>query len=176
MSEATIVVAEGGRPMSFTYADLMHYHGFGFPGGVAHAFQVMQLALPLLSPDTPPERREIDIRTAFRGPGGRDAFEMVTRAVTDGRFVVDPALERLERGETLARYVFVLTYRDRVVRLQIRDGHVRDEFIALGRKPDRTADEEARLTVLKQEMADRLLSLPAGDVYEPCGDDNQRDR
>ncbi len=170
MTETILTVAEDGKPLRFTYAELMHYHGFGFPGGVAHAFKVMQLALPLLSPDAPPERREIDIRTAFRGPGARDGFEMVTRALTEGRYIVDAALERPERGETLARYVFVLTYRGTTIRLQIRDGHVRDEFIALGRKPDRSREEDARLTYLKQEMAERLLALPAGDVYEVCGE------
>jgi hypothetical protein len=71
------------------------------------------------------ERREIEICTAFRGPGGRDAFEMVTRAMTDGRYVVDPARERPERGDTLARYVFVLSYRGRTVRLQIRGAGAR---------------------------------------------------
>jgi len=166
MTEPVLTVAENGRPLQFTYADLMHYHGFGFPGGVAHGFKVMELALPALGTDGPPERRDISVRTAFRGPGGRDAFEMVTRSLTDGRFEVDPALERADRGETLARYVFELSYRGRTVRLTIRDGHVRDEFIALGRKSDRTAEEEARLTYLKKEMADRLLALPAHDVYE----------
>lgn len=170
MTDTVLTVAEGGKPLQFSYADLMHYHGFGFPGGVAHAFKIMQLALPLLSPNEPPERREIEIRTAFRGPGGRDAFEMVTRGLTEGRFIVDSALERPERGDTLARYVFELTYRGRTVQLQIRDGLVRDEFIALGRKADRTAEEEHRLSFLKQEMADRLLALPAGEVYEVRGD------
>ncbi|MFN7152009.1 MAG: hypothetical protein ACK4V6_21330 [Microthrixaceae bacterium] len=52
------------------------------------------------------------------------------------------------------------------LRLQIREGLVRDEFIALGRKPDRTTDEDVRLTALKQEMAARLMSTPATEVYD----------
>ena len=39
---------------------------------------MMQRALPLLSPDAPVERREVTIRTPFKGAGARDAFEMVT--------------------------------------------------------------------------------------------------
>ena len=159
-------VREGGQDLRYSVADLLAYHGFGFPGGVAHGFKVLERALPLLAAGEPPERREIAIRTAFRGPGARDAFEMVTRSLTDGRYVVDAALERPERGETLARYVFELSYRGTVVRLQIRDGHVRDEFIALGRKPDRTAEEDAHLVYLKQEMAERLLALPATEIYD----------
>ncbi|MBP2559370.1 hypothetical protein J2857_002139 [Neorhizobium galegae] len=162
----TIDVLEDGKPLSYTYADLMHFHGFGFPGGVAHAFKVMQRAMPLLSPDGPPERREIVIRTAFRGPGGRDAFEMVTRGLTEGRYTVDQGLEKPERGNILERYVFELSYRGKTVTLQLKEGHVRDEFITVSRKPDRTPAEEERLVWLKQEMADRLLALPADAVYE----------
>lgn len=161
-----INVREAGQDLAYSYAELMHYHGFGFPGGVAHAFKVMERALPLLGDGVAPERREISIRTAFRGPGARDAFEMVTRGLTEGRYAVDAALEMPERGETLARYVFELSYRGKTVRLQIRDGLVRDEFIALGRKTDRTPEEDTRLTDLKQEMADRLLSTPASGVYD----------
>lgn len=161
-----LTVLENGAPLTYSYADLMLYHGFGYPGGVAHAFKVMQRALPLLDGGNPPERREIGIRTAFRGPGARDAFEMVTRGLTENRYIVDPTLERPERGETLARYVFVLSYRGNTLRLEIRDGIVRNEFIALGRKPDRTPDEEARLTVLQTDMATRLLATPADAAYD----------
>jgi hypothetical protein len=124
---------------------------------VAHAFKVMERALPLLSPDSPPERREIQIETSFTGPGARDGFELVTRAVTGLGYIVDPGLARPERGPTLERYVFILRYRGAAVTLVIRDGYVTDEFIALARKEGRSPEEEIRLGVLKQEMADRLL-------------------
>lgn len=163
---ASLEVVENGTPIEFTVDDVMKYHGPGFPGGVAHAVKVLERALPVLSPDAPAERREITVSTAHRGPGVRDTFEAVTRAVTEGRFTVDPELERRDRGQTLERYVFALTYRGRTVRLEIRDGFVTDEFITLGRKAERTDDEEARLTVLKQEMADRLLAAPADEVYD----------
>ncbi|MCR6636670.1 hypothetical protein [Devosia sp.] len=166
MSQTTLTVLEAGKPLSYTYAELMHYHGFGFPGGVAHAFKVMERALPLLANGEVPERREIAIRTPFKGPGARDAFEMVTRSLTEGRYMVNPELAQPERGETLKGYVFILSYRGTDVRLRIRDGIVRDEFIALGRKPDRTAEEDHRLEWLKQDMADRLLSLPADEIYD----------
>jgi hypothetical protein len=162
-----IVVHEEGRPLTYTVEDLNRYHGFGFPGGVAHSFKVMQRALPLLSLDAPPERREITIRTPFKGPGARDAFEMVTRATTEGRYTVDDSLLALERGEILKGYVFVLGYRDRQVKLVIREGIVREEFILLGRKLERTPEEDQHLARLKQDMAERLLRLPADEVYDP---------
>jgi hypothetical protein len=159
-------VLDEGQVLTYTFADLMKYHGPRFPGGVAHAFKVLQRALPLLTPGGRPERREIVVQTAFNGPGARDAFELVTRAVTGGRYTVDPALERRERGRTLERYVFRLGYRQRTVTLLLREGLVREEFIDLSRKQGRTAQDDRRLTVLKQEMAERLLATPATEVYD----------
>jgi hypothetical protein len=96
----TLDVVDRGAVLRFTVEDLMRYHGPHAPGGVAHGFQAMRRAWPLLSPDDPPERRRIRVDTAFPGPGARDAVELVTRAVTGDRYRVDPALERPERGAT----------------------------------------------------------------------------
>ncbi|MEX2586869.1 MAG: hypothetical protein WD602_02600 [Actinomycetota bacterium] len=161
-----IEVADKGRIAAFSFEEMLKYHGPDYPGGVAHSFKVMQRAVPLLDPAGPAERRAIHIRTAFSGPGGRDGFELVTRAVSEGRFEVDPALERPERGRTLERYVFEFTYGPRKLTLTIREGFVVDEFIELARRQDRTEAEEAHLTLLKQQMTDRLLASPAPDVYE----------
>ena len=74
-----IAVRELGRTIAYSFEDLLKYHGPGSPGGVAHAFKVMERAFGLLSPDEPPQRREIAVRTSFGGPGARDGFEAVTR-------------------------------------------------------------------------------------------------
>jgi hypothetical protein len=163
---STIEVAERGRRIAFSYEDMMRYHGPGSPGGVAHAFKVLERALPLLDPDRPCERREVVIDTAFGGPGARDAFELVTRAVTGDRFRVDPALARPERGRTLERFVFRLGYRERGVTLVLRDGFVTDEFIDLARTAERTPAQEQRLDKLKLEMAAAVLARPAMEVYD----------
>lgn len=162
----TIEVAESGTVLRFSYDDLLRYHGPGNPGGVAHAFKVLERALPLLAAGEPPERREIDIQTAFRGPGGRDGFELVTRAVTDQRYTVYHDLARPERGPTLERYVFRLGYRGETVTMVLRDGYVTQEFIALSRQETRSPEEERHLALLKQQMADRLLAPPAVEVYD----------
>jgi hypothetical protein len=166
---ATLMVVDQGRLLRFGVEDLMRYHGPLAPGGVAHGYTAMARAFTLLSPDTPPERRDIHLRTAFPGPGARDAVELVTRAVTENRYVVDPALSRPDRGRTLERYVFRFSYREHTVTLILRDdGFVTDEFITLSRTDPRTAEQESHLTVLKQEMTDRLLAVPTDQVYQPA--------
>jgi hypothetical protein len=162
-----LVVLDYGARLAFTFDDLMRYHGPGSPGGVAHAFKVLERALPLLS-DGPPERREIAVETAFGGPGARDAFELVLRAVTGGRYTVDPALALPERGWTRERFVFRLRYRGREAVLAVREGFVTEEFLELARTESPSPEQAARLAVLKREMAERVLASPADAVYEPA--------
>lgn len=159
-------VHEDGQPIEFSYEAILDYHGRSAPAGVAHALKVMQRAFPLLDPSGPLERREIVIATAFAGPGARDAFEAVTRAVTGDRYTVEPRLEAPERGPTMANFVFHLSYRGTTVRLQLRAGHVSEEFIDLARADDLSAAQADRLHELKLEMSRRLRSLDAAEVYE----------
>ena len=162
----TLDVLDQGRLLAFSFDDLLKYHGPGSPGGVVQGFKVMERGLALLDPDGPCERREIHIRTAFGGPGARDAFEMVTRAVTGDRYVVDRSLARAERGFAAERFVFELTYRDRSVTLLVRDGIVPDEFIRLARTEGKTDEQQARFAQLKLEMVERVMPMPADEVYD----------
>lgn len=163
---ATIDVLDNGRLLAFSLEDMLKYHGPGSPGGVAQAFKVLQRGMPLLASNGPPERREIQIRTAFGGPGARDAIELVTRAVTGDRYVVDASLARPERGRTMERFVFELTYRDRSATLVVREGIVPDEFIDLARTDPRTDEQEARFAQMKLDMVKHVMSLPAEEVYD----------
>lgn len=160
-----ITVLDNGHPLTFTFDSINTYHGGGFPGGVAHALKAMQAAFPLLS-STPLERREVSIVTAFSGPGGRDALEMVTRALTDGRLTVDKSLGgRDVISDPPGPYVFRFTYRGRTAESVVKPGHVRPDFVMLGAKKDKTPEEVVRHEELKAEMAHRLLPQPAGDIY-----------
>ncbi len=161
-----IEVSELGRTIAYSFEDLLKYHGPGSPGGVAQAFKVMERAFAVLAPDGPPIRRDITVRTSFGGPGARDGFEAVTRAVSEDRFTRDPALARPELGRERERFVFVVGYRDRSVTLVLRDGYVPPEFIDLARKEERSVAEKARLDELKAEMARSVMAADAADVYD----------
>ena len=157
-------LTERGRTIAFSFGDVLKYHGGGSPGGAAIAFKALERALPLLGAGHPPERREIVIDTPFGGPGARDAFECVTRAVSDDRYHIDPALERPELGRARERFVFRLTYRHNTTTLTIKDGFVTDEFVDLARTDPRDAAQEERMDALKLELAERVLS--SDEVFE----------
>ena len=120
-----IAVRELGRTIAYSFEDLLKYHGPGSPGGVAHAFKVMERAFGLLSPDEPPQR---------------------------------PRARALRLRRELRRRVGHAAVR--------RDGFVPPEFLDLARKDGRSEQEDARLDVLKSEMAERVMGADAADVYD----------
>ena len=162
----TICVEERGRIIEFTFDDLLRYAGPHSPAGVANAFKVLQRAFALLSPDEPPPRRSVVVRTAFRGPGARDGVEAVTRAVSDGRYAVDASVARTDLGRLRETFVFEVRIGDRSVTLALRDGFVTEEFIDLAQTDGRTSAEESRLDDLKAQLAQRIMTTEAPDVYE----------
>lgn len=162
-----IKVCDGDDVIALSFEDLLKYHGRSSIGGVAHGFKAMERGLPLLCAGQPPDRYGIDVQTAFDGPGARDAFEMVTRAVTGGRYRVAPEIPPADVPHApQGQYFFRLRYRGTTVDLALRDGHIRDEFTQLVRKGAETHAEQRRLAWLKKDMADRLLALPAERVYD----------
>jgi hypothetical protein len=165
MTEA-LTVKERGRTITFTFDDMMRYHGVDSPAGVATAFKVMQRAFATLSPDQPPERRSVSVRTAFRGPGARDGFEAVTRAVSEDRYTVDRSLVRADLGRLREDFVFEVGIADRTATLLLRDGFVTAEFIDLARAENRSDEQEQRLDELKARLAQRVMSAPATDVFD----------
>ncbi len=164
--DETILVQELGQLLEFSYTDMLCYAGPFSRAGVASALKVLQRAFAALSPNHPPQRRSIVIRAAFDEPGIRDGFEAVTRAVTDGRYSVDPRLLRPDRGRILQGFVFQATVNGRTATLLMRHGFMTDEFFELTAKPDRTQADELHLDELNIRLARQILAASAEDVYE----------
>jgi hypothetical protein len=164
---ATLTVLDDDETIGFSFDDIVKYHGRSSIGGAAHAFKAMERAFPLLSSDQPPDRRRIVVESGFPGGGARDAFEMVTRAVTEDRFRVDPHLAGDQVPEAPGgRFFFRLHYGATVVDLALRDGLVPDRFVEVACKESPSAAEAEHARRLKEEMAARLLSLPPEEVYD----------
>ncbi len=162
----SIEVQEQGAVVAFSFQEMLRYSGPGSPGGVALGLRMMERAFALLEPDAVVERREVVVHTAFRGPGARDACELVTRGLTEGRYVVDPALERPERGHALRTFAFRVSYRNRTTSLLLREGFVTDEFVRLAQSADLTSEEQEHFVNMKQALADQLMASNGLDVFD----------
>lgn len=163
----TLVVHDHGEAISISFDDVVKYHGRSSIGGAAHAFKAMERAFPLLSPGEPPERYDLTVESGFPGGGARDAFEMVTRAVTGERYqlVSEPAPDGAPEAPG-GHFFFRLGYRGTVVDLVLRPGLVPDDFVQVACKEGPTPAEVVLAQELKEEMAEQLLSLPADEVYD----------
>ena len=161
------MVRDQGGSIAISFDDVLKYHGRSSIAGAAHAFKAMERAFPLLSPDEPPERYDITVESGFPGGGARDAFEMVTRAVTGDRYGLtsEPAPPGAPEAPG-GHFFFRLGYRGTVVDLVARAGLVSDDFVQVACRENPTPAEADRARQLKDEMAERLLSLPAEEVYD----------
>jgi len=163
----TLVVRDHDESISIAFDDLLKYHGRSSIAGVAHAFKAMERAFPLLSPDEPPDRYDITVESGFPGGGARDAFEMVTRCVTEDRYQLTSEPAPPEAPEAPGgHFFFRLGYRGTVVDLVARASLIPADFIEVACKDAPSPAEAARAQELKEEMAERLLSLPAEEVYD----------
>ncbi|HET9442027.1 MAG TPA: hypothetical protein VFO65_01820 [Acidimicrobiales bacterium] len=159
-------VLDHGDPVTISFDDLLKYHGRSSVAGLAIGFKAMERAFPVLSPGAPPERYDLRVETAFPGGGARDAFEMVARAVTGDRFVVDEAMGPPEAPEAPGgRFFFRLSYRGAAADLVMRPGVVSEKFVARVCRGPASPDEEEHLARLKQDLAARLLGMPAEEAF-----------
>ena len=163
----TLVVLDQGESISISFDDLLKYHGRSSIAGVAHAFKAMERAFPMLSPGEPPDRYEITVGSGFPGGGAHDAFEMVTRAVTGDRYAPTSVPAEMEAPPAPGgHFYFRLAYRGAAVDLVARASLIPPDFVEVACRDAPTPAEAAHAQRLKEEMADRLLSLPADEVYE----------
>lgn len=167
-SSDTVSVMDSGIRLDISFEDCVRYHGRTSIGGVALGFRLVQKALSDLCPDEVPERAEISVRTAFPGPGLRDAIEMVTRAVTRGAYEIDTGAAPGTAPEAaIGRLWFEIRIRGRVAVYQAVSGAMSDEFIGLARKSHGeglTADQNKRWTRLKEDLAAHVMAARAEDV------------
>ncbi len=164
---SSLTVRDNGLTIPISFDDIVRYHGRSSIAGAAHAFKAMERAFPLLSPEQPPDRYLVVVTSGFPGDGARDAFEMVTRAVTGDRYSVAPELAGAGVPEAPGGgFFFRLSYATTVVDLALRDGLVPKEFVEVACKEAPSEDDAEHAQRLKEEMAARLLGLPPDEVYD----------
>lgn len=168
MSGVTPLLAVSGEEdvIEIGFDAVAAYHGQAALAMLAVTFQALRLALGTLSPSVPPRRGDISILSGHPGPGVRDAFEFVTRAVTRNAYVVDRSLPegRLVPGANIS-YSFRITVADRTVILGLRPDALPQRFFTLNFTPFRSPEEERELSALKRSIAKDVLARPAEALF-----------
>lgn len=134
MNSEIIKIFDDGVLLEIPFSACVLFHGRDSIGGLSLGYRLLGWALNELEPNRPIERKEFSFRTAFPGPGVRDAIEMVTRAVTRGSYsVLDHAPVGAPEG-VYGRMYFEFFVNDKRLAVGLKPGVMSNEFIQTGRK------------------------------------------
>ncbi len=163
MEKEVVKVIEQGVELDIPFHACVLYHGKDSIGGLSLGFRLMHWALNYLSEDGKiPRREDIRFKTAFPGPGLRDAVEMISRAVTYDRYeVLSQAPEGVPEG-VYGHMYFEIYLKDKVVKVALKPGVISDDFIRTGRQYKRgelSADGIKHWESLKASLADTVWSV-----------------
>jgi hypothetical protein len=164
----TITVMGEEDPIEINFGAVAAYHGQGALAMLAITFRALELALKTLSPDRPAKRSDITILSGHPGPGVRDCFEFVTRAVTRGVYTVDRSLPKARLAPPPAdlSYSFRVTIGGRAAEIAVLPGALPARFFALTFNPNRTAEEDAEARALRKAIAVDVLAASAEKLFE----------
>ena len=159
------------KPIDISFPLIEAYHGQAALAMLAVTFQAIRAAFEVLSPDQPPLRRDISVVSGHPGPGVRDSFEFVTRALTRGVYTVDRSLpeSRLVPGFDIS-YSFRITVREKTVEVALRPDALPERFFELNFTKSRTPAQEIEVSDLKRSIAARVLTVPTDQLFivRPC--------
>ncbi|WP_245325209.1 hypothetical protein [Bradyrhizobium sp. CCH5-F6] len=164
--DSAITIMAEEEPVEIGFPMVAAYHGQSALAMAAIVFQAQRAAFAVLSPGKIPARRDISIVSGHPGPGVRDAFEFVTRAVTRGAYSVDRTLSeaRLVPGHDIS-YSFRITLGERTVEMALRPGVLPERFFELVFAKDRTTAQERELSALKRSIAEDVLAKDPGALF-----------
>ncbi len=163
-------VRERDGAFAIRHDDLLAYAGPSQLIACTLTFLLFERAFADLSPGAPPRRDDIRLRTAFPGDGVHAAMEMVARAVTDGRLVVDTRLGPPEAPAAPAgRFYFEVAIGNAARAYWPKPGVFDDRFIDMVvNYQDGSGGPKAQADYLayKHDLIGRLRSMAIGDLFE----------
>lgn len=162
-----IHIRDAGVDLAISFEDCIKYHGRDSIGGLALGFKLLQWGLKQISPSEPIERSSIIFRTAFPGPGVRDAVELITRAYTNHRYEI---LENAPVGSPEGVYGFLyfeIQVNDKCLGVHVKPGVVSSDFIETGRATKKAHVSEQTLyhwKELKENLAQAVMAVNIEEI------------
>lgn len=158
----TIQGEEAIIPITFEAVEA--YHGHQALAMLAITYQGLRGALALLA-DHPLSRANLTVVSGHPGPGVRDAFEFVTRAVTRGVYTVDLSLpEARYCNKKDKSYSFFLCGNNKKVQAILKPGILPARFFALLGSADQADQKEHQQ--LRREIANRVIQLQPDEIFD----------
>ena len=166
---SVIRVRDRNQVLELSFHDVTKYHGSLALMAVAVGFRTLQAAFAELFGEEAPERKELSILSGHAGPGFRDVFEYVTRAVTRGAYQVDVDYPVAQFDPHRPQsYAYVITAADgRAVEVALLDSFLPAEFydyLKKGREQTMTEQDVHDFEKLKLALSERALALPQHEL------------
>ena len=166
---AVIRIYDEPSDLTFVFDDLVRFHGTKSICGLTVSFKVMEAAWQELWTGAPPRREEMSVASGFPGPGTRDGFEMVTRAVSRDAFRIIPDAKPTPLVSEAAKgaYFFQLSDNRQIIELGLKPGMLPDDFIRRRRAMARGEASFSDVTDFRKiqfGFSERLLSLAPKDA------------
>lgn len=164
-----LVVAEREGTLALGRDDLLKYTGPSQIIACALSYRLFHRAFADLSPEGPPMREAISVRTAFPGEGVLDCIEMITRARTGDRLHVDITMGPAEAPSApVGRFYFEVTIRDRASAYWPRSGFFDDPFTSMVQRYQDGAGTTAEQQVyreFKHAIIARLMAATEDGLF-----------
>ncbi len=109
----SVQVREPEGVLSFTRDDMIKYAGIDNLIASGVTMRLLSRAFRDLAIDAVPNRRELYFLSAFAGAGVRDCIELVTRAWTEGRYILDKDAATVPATPLGGAMYYEVAYRDR---------------------------------------------------------------
>lgn len=177
MTKDTLCVRDNGQLLTYTYADVLAYHGGGMPGGVALAFRMLQWVFDDVFHVTP-ERGQCTFYTGLghNGQGIMDTAKLILGVTEENGLFLDIAYSLDKMGPEApggGRYYFEVGCENRVAKLAVKDGVIPNEFFALSTKLHQkrqkgeviSEEETEKLKRLRFELSQTILAAQGSDLF-----------
>jgi len=167
---SVIHVLDDQDQIEIGFADIEKYHGKLALMAVAVSFRAQQAAFKVLFGDRIPQRKEVLVQSGHAGPGFRDGFEYVTRAVTRGAYTVDVNYPQSQFDPHRPQsYAFVIsTTGGEAVEVALKDNFLPMrfyDFLLKGREGTMTDADKEEFRQLKSSLAELALALPEEELF-----------
>lgn len=177
MNRNIVTIREKGETISFSYDELLQYHGGEMPGGVALSFRMLQWIFNDIL-DTLPERGNCTFYSGL-GYNGRGIIDTVKKVLgVEENSTLRLNIEHsMDKEAPLApgggRYYFEFGCAEKNVRLAVKEGAIPEEFFRCSAELHRkrqageniSTEETEHLQNLRIELSEAILLADGGDLF-----------
>lgn len=168
---SVVSVRDNKEVLEIRFEDIRKYHGNLALMAVAVGFRSLQAAFTELFDDEPPERKSLSILSGHGGPGFRDAFEYVTRAVTRKAYQVNVEYPKAQYDPHRKQsYAFVISSQvGSAVEVSLKENFLPAEFydyLKKGREEAMSEQDVEQFSQLKLSLSQKALALSQEELID----------